>query len=145
MGEVCPVSAVNGPASCTPGRSPIRWYARPDAARNEGTRMAEIVKRDVLPRPGDDGWKCVYEIRRDDGCTRVAQAIAGALGNAEALASMDAMGGPDVVGIAEKVQSPARRGRTLITVYYDSVDRGTLHWNVQYERDFEGPVFSSAE
>jgi hypothetical protein len=115
--------------------------------------MAEIVKRDVLPRPGDDGWKCVYELRRDDGeivtvdvsCTRVAQAIARALGNAEALASMDAMGGPDVVGIAKKVQSPARRGRTLITAYYDSVDRGTLHWNVQYERDYEGPVFSSSE
>lgn len=43
-------------------------------------------------------------------------------------------------GIAEKVQSPTRRGRTLITVFYDSVDRGSLHWTVQYERDLEGRV-----
>lgn len=104
--------------------------------------MAEIVRATQTNNPGDEGWKCTFEIKRDDGevviadvsCTRTAQVAAAKAENVEALASMGAQGRPDVLQIAEKVQSPSRRGRTLITAFYDAMDRGDFRWDVRYER-----------
>ena len=42
-------------------------------------------------------------------------------------------GGADVRVFAEHVQSPSRRGRTLIKAFYDS-GTGNLNLNVSYER-----------
>jgi hypothetical protein len=104
--------------------------------------MAEIKERKELTEPGDDGWKIVYKIQRDDGefvtaevtCTRTAEQIAQAQGNSRALESMGNYGGIEVLEYAERVQSPSRRGLTLITAFYDSVDGGNLSLNVSYER-----------
>jgi hypothetical protein len=109
--------------------------------------VAEIVNRTDLTQPGDDGWKCVYEIKRADGgtvtaevgCTRTAGSTASAHGNAKALESMRNYGGIEIVQIAEKVQSPARRGATHIVAYYDAMDDGSLRWDVAYEREPLGP------
>jgi hypothetical protein len=53
--------------------------------------MAEIVKRTDITGRSEDGWKCVYEIKRDDGelvtaevrCTRTAEQTAQAHGKLE--------------------------------------------------------------
>ncbi len=103
--------------------------------------MAEIVKRTDITGRSEDGWKCVYEIKRDDGelvtaevrCTRTAEQTAQAQGNSKALESMKNYGGVDVRVYAEHVQSPSRRGRTCIKAFYDS-GTGNLNLNVSYER-----------
>ena len=95
--------------------------------------------------PDGDGWKCIYQVRRDDSevvtvevsCSGPAQTVAEATDNAEALVSMENLGGVDALQIAEKVQSPARRGATLITMVYDETSHGDLRWDVSYERDPE--------
>ena len=107
--------------------------------------MGVIVDSEHVTMPGGDGWKCIYQVRRDDGevvtvdvsCTGAAQAVAEATDNAEALVSMENLGGVDALQMAEKVQSPARRGETLITIVYDETSRGDLRWDVSYERDPE--------
>jgi hypothetical protein len=102
--------------------------------------MAEIVKRTDVTGRSEDGWKLVYEIKRKDGelvtarvsCTRTAVQTAQAQDNAAALASMRNYAGIDVLEYAERVQSPYRRGRTLITGFYDSVNGGNLSLEVSY-------------
>jgi hypothetical protein len=79
--------------------------------------VAEIVKRTDITGASEDGWKCVYEIKRDDGelvtaevrSTRTAEQTAQAQGNSKALESMKNYGGADVRVYAEHVQSPSRR------------------------------------
>ena len=103
--------------------------------------MSEILERENLTRPGEDGWSYLYRVRRDDleevtvavSCARLATAIATLQDNAEALESMREYGAADALRIAEQVESPARCGRTHVRMFYSLV-RGDLQWRSECER-----------
>lgn len=106
--------------------------------------MTAIVARENLTRPGEDGWSFFYRVRRDDAeevtfrvsCPSTATAVATLKDNGDALESMKHYGAVDVVGIAERVESPARCGRAHVTVLYSLIS-GDLLWRVDYERPAE--------
>ena len=103
--------------------------------------MTEILDRENLTRPGEDGWSYLYRVRRNDGeevtvavsCARTATAIATLQDNTEALESMREYGAADAARVAERVESPARCGRTHVRMFYSLVG-GDLQWRVDCER-----------
>lgn len=103
--------------------------------------MTEILARENLTRPGEDGWSYLYTVRRRDAeevtvvvsCARLATAVATLQDNTAALESMKNRGEADALRIAELVDSPSRAGRTHIRMFYSFVS-GELQWRADCER-----------
>ena len=104
--------------------------------------MAEVVETHDLTAPSQDGWAVDYRIRRADGeelhaevrCWEKAHAAAERGGNAEALAAIADRGSAVALEYAEQVESPARCGAVMISIWFDPVDDGNLRRRVSYER-----------
>ena len=104
--------------------------------------VAEVVETHDLTAPSQDGWAVDYRIRRDDGeeihaevrCWAKAHAAAERGANAEALAAIADRGSAIALENAEQVESPARRGAVLISIWFDPADNGNLRRRVSYER-----------
>ena len=104
--------------------------------------MAEVVETNDLTDPSQDGWAVDYRIRRADGeelhaevrCWEKARAAAERAGNVEALAVIADRGTAAALEYAEVVESPAKRGAVLISIWFDPADEGNLRRRVSYER-----------
>jgi len=104
--------------------------------------MTEVVETHDLTEPSQDGWAMDYRIRREDGeelhaevrCWEKARAAAQRAANAEALAAIGDRGVAIALGYAEEVESPAKRGAVLISIWFDPVEDGNLRRRVSYER-----------
>jgi hypothetical protein len=104
--------------------------------------VAEILDMVDHTGPGEDGWHVSYRVRRDDGeeidadfiCTGTARAVAEDVGDGETLAAIEDRGRAGGLKCAESAQSPAKRGRTRLSVKIDSVS-GLLSHDYHYERD----------
>jgi hypothetical protein len=107
--------------------------------------MTEVLETNDLTTPGQDGWAVDYRVKRDDDeevyvqvrCTGTVEAIATATDNAETLAVIADRGRTEALRIAERVQSPARRGRVLVSVWFDPIDHGNVRNTIEYERPLE--------
>ena len=107
--------------------------------------MAEVVETHDLTVPTQDGWTVEYRIRREDGeelhaevrCWEKAHAAAERAANAEALAAISDRGVTAARVYAEMVESPAKRGAVLISIWFDPADDGNLRRRVAYERPLE--------
>ena len=112
-----------------------------------GGAMAEVVEKVDLTAPTQDGWAVDYRIRRDDGeelhaevrCWEKARAAAERAANAGALAAIADRGSAAAREYAELVESPARRGAVLISIWFDPADDGNLRRHVSYERPAATP------
>jgi hypothetical protein len=104
--------------------------------------MAEVVETHDLTAPSQDGWAVDYRIRRDDGqelhaevrCWEKAHAAAERAANVEALAAIGDRGSAVALEYAEQVESPAKRGAVLISIWFDANAEGCLRRRVSYER-----------
>ena len=104
--------------------------------------MAELIETNDLTAPSQDGWTVDYRIRRDDGqelhaevrCWNKAKIAAERSGNTGALAAIADRGTATALEHAESVESPARRGAVLISIWFDPADDGNLRHRVSYER-----------
>ena len=104
--------------------------------------MAEVVETNDLTAPSQDGWAVDYRIRREDGeelhaevrCWEKAHAAAERAANAEALAAIADRGIAAALEYADLVQSPAKRGAVVISIWFDPADEGSLRHRVSYER-----------
>jgi hypothetical protein len=104
--------------------------------------MADLVETHDLTAPSQDGWAVDYRIRREDGeelhaevrCWEKAHAAAEQGANTEALAAIADRGIATALEYAEEVESPARRGAVLISIWLDPGDDGNLRRRVSYER-----------
>ena len=104
--------------------------------------MAEVVETHDLTAPSQDGWAVDYRIRREDGevlhaevrCWEKAHAAAERAANTGALAAIADRGSATALEYAELVESPARRGAVLISIWFDPADEGNLRRRVSYER-----------
>ena len=107
--------------------------------------MAEVVERNDLTGPSQDGWAVDYRIRRDDTeelhaevrCWNRAHAAAERAANPEALAAIADRGNAAALEYAELVESPAKRGAVVISIWFDPADEGNLRRRVSYERALE--------
>ena len=92
--------------------------------------------------PSQDGLALDYRIRREDSeelhaevrCWEKARAAAERAANAEALAAIADRGSAAALEYAEQVESPAKRGAVLISIWFDPADEGNLRHQVSYER-----------
>ena len=104
--------------------------------------MAKVVQIHDLTAASQDGWAVDYGIRREDGevlhaevrCWEKARAAAERAANADALAAIADRGSAAALEYAELVESPARRGAVLISIWFDPADDGNLRRRVSYER-----------
>jgi len=104
--------------------------------------MADVVETHDLTTPSQDGWAVDYRIRREDGeelhaevrCWEKAHAAAERAANEDALAAIADRGIVAALDYAELVESPARRGAVLISIWFDAADEGKLRRRVSYER-----------
>ena len=104
--------------------------------------MAEVVDTQDLTTQSQDGWAVDYRIRRDDGeelhaevrCWERAHAAAERAANTDALAAIGDRGSAASLEYAELVESPAKRGAVLISIWFDPADEGNLRRQVSYER-----------
>jgi hypothetical protein len=104
--------------------------------------MAELVETHDLTAPSQNGWAVDYRIRREDGeelhaevrCWDKAHAAAERGANADALAAIADRGSAIALEYAEQVESPAKRGAVLISIWFDLADNGNLRRRVSYER-----------
>jgi hypothetical protein len=107
--------------------------------------VAEVVEARDLTAPSQHGWAVDYRIRREDGeelhaevrCWEKAHAAAERAANAEALAAITDRGIGAALEYAELVESPAKRGAVLISIWFDPADDGNLRRRVGYERPLE--------
>ena len=103
--------------------------------------MAEVVETHDLTAPSQDGWAVDYRIRRDDGqelhaevrCWEKARAAAEDAANTDALAAIADRGSAAALEYAEAVESPAMRGATVISIWFDPADKGNLRRRVSHE------------
>ena len=104
--------------------------------------MAEVVETNDLTTPSQHGWAVDYRIRRDDReelhaevrCWEKAHVAAERAGNAAALAAIADRGSAAALEYAELVESPATRGASVISIWFDPADEGNLRRRVSYER-----------
>ena len=104
--------------------------------------MADVVETHDLTAPSQHGWALDYRIRREDGeelhaevrCWEKAHAAAERGANAETLAAIGDRGVAIALEYAEQVESPAKRGAVLISIWFDPADNGNLRRRVSYER-----------
>ena len=104
--------------------------------------MAEMVQTRDLTDSSQHGWAVDYRIRRGDGeelhaevrCWDRAHDAARRSANAEALAAIEDRGIAVALEYAEVVESPAKRGAVLISIWFDPADEGRLCRRVSYER-----------
>ena len=104
--------------------------------------MAELVETHDLTAPSQNGWALDYRIRREDGeelhaevrCWDKAHSAAERGANADALAAIADRGSAIALEYAEQVESPAKRGAVLISIWFDPADDGNLRRRVSYER-----------
>ena len=107
--------------------------------------MADLVETYDLTAPAQHGWAVDYRIRRDDGeelhaevrCWERAQASAEKAGNTVALEAMADRAVAAALEYADQVESPAKRGAVLISIWFDAADEGNLRYRVSYERALE--------
>jgi hypothetical protein len=103
--------------------------------------VAEILEETKLTVLGEDGWRCRYRVRRNDGeevvvdaaCTRRAEAMAIASESSEALEFIADRGRSAAQRCAESAQSPARRGSVIVSIFVDP-HSGALAIEYGYER-----------
>ena len=104
--------------------------------------MAEVVETRDITAPEQDGWAVDYRIRRDDGeelhaevrCWERAHLAAERAGNADTLAAIADRGSAAALEYAELVESPAKCGAVLISIWFDPAEEGTVRRRVSYER-----------
>jgi hypothetical protein len=93
--------------------------------------LTEITASKETTPAHADGSSHLYAVRRDDGeevavevrCAATVEATARATDNAYAVAVIENRGAGLALQLAERVQSPAQRGRVLIKVWFDPLDR----------------------
>jgi len=103
--------------------------------------MAEVLETHDLTDPSQHGWAVNYRIRREDGeelhaevrCWDKARAAAERAANAEALAAIADRGIAAALEYADLVESPARRGAVVLSIWFDATDEGNLRRHVGYE------------
>ena len=104
--------------------------------------MAEVVETRDLTAPSQDGWAVDYRILREDGeelhaevrCWNKASAAAERAANTDALVAIADRGIAVALEYAEQVESPAKCGAVLISIWFDPADDGNLRRRVSYER-----------
>ena len=107
--------------------------------------MAEVVETFDLTEPSQHGWAVNYRIRREDGaelhaevrCWDKARAAAERAANAEALAAIADRGVAAALEYAERVESPAKSGALVISIWFDAADYGNLRFRVSSERPLD--------
>ena len=107
--------------------------------------MAEVLETHDLTEPSQHGWAVNYRIRREDGeelhaevrCWDRARAAAERAANAEALAAIADRGVAAALEYADLVESPARRGAVVLSIWFDATDEGNLRRRVGYEHPLE--------
>ena len=103
--------------------------------------MPEIIEHTDLTQPGEDGWHTRYKVRRDDGgeitveaaASRTAETVARGNDNPDGMAFADDRGRQAALEYAEKAQSPAQRGETIVRLTLDYLSGGVTH-----EYDYRG-------
>ena len=107
-----------------------------------GGAIAELLETHDLTTPAQDGWAVDYRIRRHDGqelhaevrCWEKAHAAAERASNTDALRAIADRGSAAALEYAEVVESPATRGATVISIWFDPADKGKLRRRVSHER-----------
>ena len=103
--------------------------------------MAELIETVDLTTPGEDGWTVEYRIRRDDGeevtvqatCSNTAEVVAHTHRDEGAISAMEDRCVALALESAELAQSPRRRGRVAIRLWFDSLE-GSFRRAFIYER-----------
>ena len=91
--------------------------------------MADLIETVDLTTPGEDGWTVEYRIRRDDGEEVTVQATC----SNTAEVAMEDRCVALALESAELAQSPRRRGRVAIRLWFDSLE-GSFRRAFIYER-----------
>ena len=107
--------------------------------------MAEVLETHDLTDPSQHGWAVNYRILREDGeelhaevrCWDKARAAAERAANAEALAAIADQGLAAALEYADLVESPAKRGAVVLSIWFDATNAGNLRRRVGYEHPLE--------